>query len=164
MVKTTEWIYYGIDLKFQGHVVLVNLLSQRQERERDYYNQYALRQEAEVNLDPILGREKRPWNSYWRLFELVNSHYRPGARLLDFGCGWGSNTVVFAHIGYDVSAFDISEQNVASTRELAQKYGVSDKVTLQVEAAECLDYPNEYFDVIAGIDILHHVDIPQAIS
>lgn len=83
---------------------------------------------------------------------------------MDFGCGWGENTVVFAHLGYDIEAFDISEQNVGVTRSLAEKYGVSDKIKVQVEAAECLSYPNEYFDVISGVDILHHVDIPKAVS
>jgi len=137
--------------------------SPRQQRERDYYNQYALQRVGEVNFDPISGREQRPWNPYWHLFDLVKSHYRPGARLLDFGCGWGENTVKFARLGYDVEAFDISEVNVDLARTLAEKYGVSDKVKLQIGAAESLGYPNEYFDVIAGVDILHHVDIPRAV-
>jgi len=31
-------------------------------------------------------------------------------------------------------------------------------------AAEKLEYPDDHFDVIAGIDILHHVEIDQAIT
>jgi ubiquinone/menaquinone biosynthesis C-methylase UbiE len=30
--------------------------------------------------------------------------------------------------------------------------------------AEKLDYPDAHFDVVVGIDILHHVDIPRAIK
>jgi SAM-dependent methyltransferase len=34
---------------------------------------------------------------------------------------------------------------------------------VSVETAERLSYPEQRFDVIAGVDILHHVDVPAAI-
>ena len=142
-------------------------LSERQRREREYYDQFSIEHrdgdEAEVDLAPISGGERRPFNSYWRLFELVQDRFRPGARLLDFGCGWGTNTVLYAKIGYEVEGFDISEVNLAAARKAAAQYDVADKITFSIQTAEALKYPDESFDVIAGIDILHHVEIEPSL-
>ncbi|MDX2159591.1 MAG: class I SAM-dependent methyltransferase [Hyphomicrobiaceae bacterium] len=137
-------------------------LTERQRREREYYDQYSQRAGRDIDFSPIDGTERRPWNSYWRLFELIQQEFRPGARLLDFGCGWGTNTVVFARIGYQVEGFDISQQNVASTLELARQYGVADRVGASIQAAEALTFPDNHFDVVAGVDILHHVEVGPA--
>jgi 2-polyprenyl-3-methyl-5-hydroxy-6-metoxy-1,4-benzoquinol methylase len=137
-------------------------LTERQKRERDYYDQYSGMVERGVDFAPIEGSERRPWNSYWRLFELIQDAFRPGARLLDFGCGWGTNTVVFTRIGYQVEGFDISQQNVLATMDLARKHGVADRVNASMQAAEALTFPDNHFDVVAGVDILHHVEVGPA--
>jgi len=95
---------------------------------------------------------------------LVKERFRPGARLLDFGCGWGDNTAVFARIGYQVEGFDISERNLEVARQLAASEGVANQVHFGVQTAESLDYSDGQFDVVAGVDILHHVEIPRAIA
>ncbi|HVN45627.1 MAG TPA: class I SAM-dependent methyltransferase, partial [Steroidobacteraceae bacterium] len=141
-------------------------LAPRQQREREYYDQYSQRQKdtARVNLGPISGKEHRPWNPYWHFFALVKERFRPGACLLDFGCGWGDNTAVFARIGYQVEGFDISERNLEVARQLAASAGVANQVHFGVQTAESLDYSDGQFDVVAGVDILHHVEIPRAIA
>ncbi len=139
--------------------------TERQQREREYYDQYsAHRSLAEPDYTPISGQETRPWNPYWRIFQLAQERFVPGARLLDFGCGWGSNTVVFAKIGYDVQGFDISPANIASTRQLAEICGVAAKVEVDIGAAEALAFPDNHFDVVAGVDILHHVEVERSLS
>lgn len=140
-------------------------LTPRQQREREYYNEYSQKQKgARVNLNPISGKESRPWNPYWHLFALVKERFRPGSRLLDFGCGWGDNSAIFAHIGYQVEGFDISEGNLDVARQLAEKEGLANQVHFSVQRAESLNYPDGEFDVIAGVDILHHVEISSAIG
>ena len=141
-------------------------ITERQQRERAYYDAFGshLASHDEVSFEPISGQERRPWNPYWRVFELAQAHFAPGARLLDFGCGWGSNTVVFAKIGYRVDGFDISPKNVETTRALASQYGMGDRVTAQVSPAETLPYADAVFDAVVGVDILHHVDIARAIA
>jgi 2-polyprenyl-3-methyl-5-hydroxy-6-metoxy-1,4-benzoquinol methylase len=139
-------------------------LTERQRREREFYNEYALRQrDADVDFAPVEGRERRPQNPYWQVFHLAADRFLPGARLLDFGCGWGVNTVRFARLGYQVEGFDISEVNLEVCRHLAERFGVADRVRVSIQPAEALGYPDASFDVIAGVDILHHVDIPAAI-
>ncbi len=141
-------------------------LTDRQRRELEFYEEFSERNApAEVSFDPISGEETRPWNSYWSLIEVVRSQFvSEGQRLLDFGCGKGEFSVIFAKIGYEVAGFDLSPNNVAIAQQLAQKYDLAGRTRFSVGVAERLDYPDESFDVIVGIDILHHVAIPQALS
>ena len=140
-------------------------LTARQQRERDFYSQYSEQhRDEEVVFDPVLGQERRPWNSYWRTYELVQDVYRgPSQRLLDFGCGWGNASMCYAHIGYQVSGFDVCEANLEECRRKADRYGFSSSTDFSVQAAENLDYPDETFDVVAGLDILHHVEVEAAL-
>lgn len=148
--------------------VLGNSMTERQRREKEYYDNYAKKFALEgkkIDLSPVLGPvsggERRPWNSYWRLYELASLAGRPGDRLLDFGSGPGENALRFASAGYDVEGFDISGENVKVARKL---FALNDvKGVFEVSGAESLPYEDESFDVIAGIDILHHVDIPLAL-
>lgn len=141
-------------------------LTERQRRELEFYNQFSKRNEpSEVNFDVIAGEETRPWNSYWRVFEIAKQSFgSEGQRLLDFGCGAGTNSLIFARIGYETYGFDLSPSNVSIAERLAQKYGVTEQIHFSVGAAEALDYEDEFFDVIVGVDILHHVQISQALA
>jgi 2-polyprenyl-3-methyl-5-hydroxy-6-metoxy-1,4-benzoquinol methylase len=141
-------------------------LTGRQARERQYYDEYVKRTAPnEIALEAIGGQEQRPWNPYWYLTHFVSSLFR-GAdqRLLDFGCGPGTYAVLFARIGYEVWGFDVSPANIETARSIAASYGVADRTHFCEGIAERLDYPPESFDVVAGIDILHHVEIGLAIE
>jgi 2-polyprenyl-3-methyl-5-hydroxy-6-metoxy-1,4-benzoquinol methylase len=140
-------------------------LTDRQVRERQYYDEFVRRTSPDVaSPAAIRGEERRPWNPYWYVAELLQQRFTsPTQQLLDFGCGPGSYSVQCAQIGYEVSGFDISPGNVEVATALASRYGVGDRAHFAVGAAEELHYPSSYFDVIVGIDILHHVDIRPAI-
>lgn len=141
-------------------------LTERQKREREYFDEYAAKMGVDsVSFEPVLGKEKRPWNSYWAVYHLISDFYREsGQKLLDFGCGWGIAAMRYAHVGYDVYGFDISEKNIDLCRTLAEKMGYGECTHFSIQTAEHLQYNNDFFDVVAGIDILHHVDIEPAIS
>ena len=140
-------------------------LTARQQRECDFYEEYAKRSAPdEVPLDAALGTETRPWNAYWFVCELVKARSVAGdQKLLDFGCGHGYYSVLFAKMGYEVYGVDIAPQNIAHANRLAEKYGLAERMHFSVGMAEQLDYPAEYFDIVVGIDILHHVEIDPAV-
>ncbi len=152
-------------LDFLPCVPVTDALSPRQQRERDYYEQFSRRNEyTEVSFDPVESPHRRPWNSYWFQYEFVLDRFRAGARrLLDYGCGPGVPAIRFAKIGYDVHGFDLCERNVASARCLARRYGLQDRTHFETQAAERLNYPDGVFDVVSGFDILHHVEMEAAI-
>lgn len=138
----------------------------RQQREKEYYDTYAnIVDTDDVSFEPVEGNRRRPWNSYWYVYEMARKYYGLGKRrLLDFGCGPGVTSVRFAKIGYEVHGFDISTKNVEVGNNLARKYGLEGHIELTTQIAEKLDYPSGYFDMIVGFDILHHVNIPLAIA
>ena len=144
---------------------MTTTLTERQQREREYYDQYSQRYEVgEVNFDPVVGDERRPWNSYWFTYRTIADLFRhPGQKLLDVGCGDGVASVRYAKAGYEVHGFDISENNVAKCRDLAARCGLADRTHFSVQTAEATTYDADTFDVVAGIDILHHVDIPRTV-
>lgn len=143
-----------------------NDLSGRQKREREYYNLYSQQQASKpLTFDPVLGKEKRPWNSYWMIYQLAcQAYYNRNQKLLDFGCGSGVASLRYAKIGYDVYGFDISENNIRLCQKQAADYNFTERTHFGVQKAENLDYEDEVFDVVAGIDILHHVDIEPAVK
>lgn len=151
------------------------ILSERQLREKEYYTKYAQLFDLNQEIDfapiegPLLNKEKRPWNSYWRTYELPIELYLKRAqnaekstRLLDFGCGPGDNSLRFSRAGFDIYGFDISEANIDNCNKLFQKYKTPGKFV--ASASEKLPFENEYFNVVVGIDILHHVDIKESMK
>lgn len=81
---------------------------------------------------------------------------RPGERVVDIGCGWGSFAIHAAR-EHGVSALGItlSEPQAALARERAQAAGVSDRVSFRV-----MDYrelEGERFDAVASIGMVEHV-------
>ena len=76
-------------------------------------------------------------------------------KLLDIGCGEGRNAVFFARNGYRVSAFDLSEQGVSKTQQLAASAGVViDVFQADLNVLRLADD----FDVIFSTGVLHSSD------
>ena len=141
------------------------VLTERQRREREFYDEFAKSAPGRISFGPIGSAERRPWNPHWSVHEALLTRFTsPGQKILDFGCGPGLASIAYATIGYEVFGFDISPGNVAHATQLARKYRVTDRTHFSVQPAESLDYRSESFDAVAGLDILHHVDISKAIA
>jgi cyclopropane-fatty-acyl-phospholipid synthase len=81
---------------------------------------------------------------------------RPGERLLDVGCGWGSFAVHAAERhGVEVVGVTLSEPQARVARERAASAGLSDRIDIRVmDYREIADGP---FDAIASIGMVEHV-------
>lgn len=143
-------------------------LSPRQQREVDYHRAYAEKMTAErmgpVAFDVVDQRGRRRWwNAYWSVYDLLLRHDLKNKRVLAPGCGFGEDAVRLARLGADVDAFDISPEIVAVASARAEKHGYGG-VRFTVSPCETLAFPDDYFDAVFFLDILHHVDIPAAIA
>ena len=80
---------------------------------------------------------------------------RPGERVVEAGCGWGSLALHMArHYGVHVTAYNISSEQIAWARERARSEGLSDRVEFRQD-----DYRNisGTFDAFVSVGMLEHV-------
>lgn len=142
-------------------------LTPRQQREIDYHRDYAARKADErlqpVNFDVIESARRRPQNAFWSAYDLLLAHDLNGKRALAPGCGFGEDAIRLARLGARVEAFDISPDIIAVARRRCDAFGY-DNVNLGVMPCEKLDFPDDSFDLVLFIDILHHVDIPKTMA
>lgn len=61
-----------------------------------------------------------------------------GKKVLEIGCGIGTDTINFARHGATVRSIDVSEKSLEITRKRLEVYGVQDQVTLYQGNAETL--------------------------
>jgi len=85
-----------------------------------------------------------------------------GKKVLDYGCGSGWLGVYLAKQGAQVEGFDISGKLIEVASLRAEANGVSHACKFRKMVAEALEYPDEYFDLVVGISILHHVELGKA--
>jgi SAM-dependent methyltransferase len=79
-----------------------------------------------------------------------------GKRVLICSCGSGRDPVRAANAGAEVFAVDLSPIGVAKAQEIAAFNGVS--VDARVMDLHRLDFPNDFFDLVYGSAILHHLN------
>ena len=88
-----------------------------------------------------------------------------GKRVLEIGCGIGTDTVNFARHGAQVTAVDLSSQSIEVARKRVEVFGLSDKVTFYNGSAEELGrfVPVEPYDLIYSFGVIHHTPHPERV-
>lgn len=71
---------------------------------------------------------------------------RAECKILDYGCGQGSNTWFLAKEGFDTYAFDGSESAIKKAKILLDKMNL--KVDFKIMLGDKLDYKDNFFDCI----------------
>jgi ubiquinone/menaquinone biosynthesis C-methylase UbiE len=94
----------------------------------------------------------------WRAF-LTTVGELQGKKVLEVGCGEGWSTLEYARRGAAVYPFDISPESVRNLMREITATGAAKQVSPAVMAAECLGYPDDTFDFVLGVAILHHTDL-----
>ena len=79
-------------------------------------------------------------------------------KVLDFGCGTGWASVIYAEKGAIVTGLDISAESIKISIENARRKGCKNKIKFIKGFAEDFMFEEE-FDLILGIGILHHTDL-----
>lgn len=100
---------------------------------------------------------QQEWTSATAAPELVklvmNGAIPAGARVLEVGCGVGSESVYLAVQGFQVSGIDISEHAIERARTLAGVYGA--EVDWAVGDVLDLPYEEDSFDVVVDRGCFH---------
>lgn len=101
---------------------------------------------------------RRPWFNKELRFQLLGD--LRGKRVLDVGCGEGSNAVLMARFGAEVTGLDISPRSIALCNRRAELDGVAHHTRFTCAPLEMAEFPAGGFDIIWGDGVLHHV-IPE---
>jgi cyclopropane-fatty-acyl-phospholipid synthase len=81
---------------------------------------------------------------------------RPGQRVLDIGCGWGSFALHAAeNHGVHVVGITLSEPQAALARRRAEEGGLANRVDFRVE--DYRELAGDPFDAVASIGMVEHV-------
>lgn len=85
-----------------------------------------------------------------------------GKRVLEIGCGIGTDTISFAQQGARVTAVDLSPRSLEIAEQRASVYGLDERITFHQGDAETLagTIPTEPYDLVYSFGVLHHTPNP----
>jgi len=86
-------------------------------------------------------------------------------RVLEIGCGIGTDTINFARNGASVTAVDLSEKSLEMARKRAEIFGLADRIRFYHGSAEQLEQvvPPQTFDLIYSFGVIHHTPHPERV-
>src|SRR5688572_17956307 len=79
---------------------------------------------------------------------------RPGARVLDVGCGAGQVVGRLTEAGYEAYGVDVSEPNIERARRFSDR--------CQFYDGKHLPFPDRHFAAAGALNVLEHVEEPEA--
>jgi len=85
-----------------------------------------------------------------------------GKRVLEVGCGIGTDTINFARAGAHVTAVDLSTESLGVAKKRAEVLGYADRITFHQADAERLSeaVPVERYDLVYSFGVIHHTPNP----
>jgi len=85
-----------------------------------------------------------------------------GRKVLELGCGIGTDTINFARAGAQVTAVDLSPRSIQLAQRRAEVYGLGDRIKFYVADAENLStyIPPEPYDLVYAFGVIHHTPYP----
>jgi ubiquinone/menaquinone biosynthesis C-methylase UbiE len=96
------------------------------------------------------------------LFDRIAAEFGAGSRLLEIGCGMGSDLLQLARRGLNVTGVDLTDAGIELARKRFSIYG--QQADLRVADAESLPFAEMSFDVVYSFGVLHHTpDTPRSI-
>ena len=86
-----------------------------------------------------------------------------GKRVLELGCGIGTDSIYFSAWGADVTGVDISEKSLEIARKRAALFGFTHPIKFIHDNIETLDnWYGEKFDLVYSFGVIHHTPDPIA--
>jgi ubiquinone/menaquinone biosynthesis C-methylase UbiE len=106
--------------------------------------------------------EEHRYATEWHIPEAAGFARARGLRVLEIGCGLGTDGAQFARAGALYTGVDLTDAAVGLARRRFELEGLPGE--FRVADAEALDFADESFDVVYSHGVLHHTpDTPRAV-
>ena len=87
-----------------------------------------------------------------------------GKRVLEIGCGIGTDAVNFARAGADYTGIDLSAESVKLAKQRFEVFGLSGEIfEANAEELDNVFDPHEKFDLIYSFGVIHHAPRPERV-
>lgn|SRR6185312_1602489 len=86
--------------------------------------------------------------------EVVGFDQWAGKKVVEVGCGLGTDLLQFARGGAEVYGIDLTEKGANLTRNRLKLYGLSGRIS--VGDSESLPFESNYFDLVYSWGVIHH--------
>ena len=85
-----------------------------------------------------------------------------GKRVLEVGCGIGTDSINFARAGAQLTAVDLSTESINIARQRAEVMGVADRIEfVQADAEELTSAVSGEYDLVYSFGVVHHTPHPD---
>jgi SAM-dependent methyltransferase len=98
--------------------------------------------------------EEHRYSTEWHIPEAADFKSAKDLRVLEIGCGLGTDGAQFALAGADYTGVDLTEAAIALARRRFELFELPGK--FRTADAENLDFPDESFDLVYSHGVLHH--------
>ena len=86
-------------------------------------------------------------------------------RVLEIGCGIGTDTMNFARAGAQVTVIELSDASLALAKRRAEVFGLADRIDFHQGNAEELSkhIPRDDYDLVYSFGVIHHTPHPARV-
>ncbi len=132
-------------------------------------NELKLKREAEFHNERYASESenREPVQKYYRLKKELDEKFAQkvinkakNGKVLEIGCGPNINTIHWVDLATESWAIDISEVAIEQAR--AVMGANHSKAHLEVMNAESMNFDDNYFDLVCGKGIIHHLDVNKS--
>lgn len=109
---------------------------------------------AEGSLEFFEAVERQRYGGDDFMFDVVGFDGWRGKKVLEVGCGLGTDLLQFARGGAEVYGVDLTGRAAALTRRRLELYGFQGKIA--VSDSENLPFRNDSFDLVYSWGVIHH--------
>ncbi len=108
------------------------------------------------NETPLYKPESERYTAYPWLYEAAEFREHAWERVLEIGCGTGSDLLQFAKHGADAVGIDITAEHIRLARER-----VGNLARVLRGSGTNIPFPDQSFDYVYSHGVLHHLDQPR---
>src|SRR2546425_3339202 len=98
--------------------------------------------------------EQHRYEKEWHIPTAADFAAARGLRVLEIGCGLGTDGAQFAKAGADYTGIDLTDAAIELARKRFELCGLQGN--FQIADAENLEFPDESFDLVYSHGVLHH--------